>query len=82
MFRSIRFWVAVAIGTLLIVLFVLATDLGEIADAFEGANYWYLAPAVVVLFASFWLRCYRWSVLMRPVVSISARRLSNRSLRR
>lgn len=75
MFRSIRFWVAVVIGTLLIVLFVLATDLGEIADAFEGANYWYIAPAVVVLFASFWLRCYRWSVLMRPVVAISARRL-------
>ena len=44
MFRSIRFWVAVAIGTSLIVLFVLATDLGEIADAFEAATYWYLAP--------------------------------------
>ena len=67
--RSFRFWAALAIGVLLIALFVLSTDLSEIATAFEEATYWYLAPAVVVLFLSFWLRCYRWSVLMRPVAA-------------
>lgn len=74
-FRSFRFWLAAAVGVLLIALFLLATDPSEIADAFENANYWYVAPAVAVLFVSFWLRCYRWSILMRPVAAISARRL-------
>ncbi len=75
MLRSFRFWAAVAVGVLLIALFLLATDPSEIAEAFGDANYWYVAPAVVVLFLSFWLRCYRWSVLMRPVAAITPRRL-------
>ena len=80
MLRSFRFWAAVAVGVLLIALFLLATDPSEIAEAFEDANYWYVAPAVVVLFLSFWLRCYRWSVLMRPVAAITPRRLFSYSL--
>ena len=75
MFRSIRFWAALAVGVLLIALFLLATDLSEIVGAFEGATYWYLAPAAAVLFLSFFLRCYRWSILMRPVAAITPRRL-------
>lgn len=80
MFRSFRFWAALAIGVLLIALFLLATDLSEIADAFGEASYWYVAPAVAVLFISFWLRCYRWSILMRPVAAISPRRLFSYSI--
>ena len=80
MFRSFRFWAAVAVGVLLIALFLLATDPSEIAAAFEDANYWYIAPAIVVLFLSFWIRCYRWSILMRPVAAISARRLFSYSI--
>ncbi len=80
MFRSFRFWLAAAVGVLLVALFVLATDPSEIADAFQEANYWYIAPAVCVLFLSFWLRCYRWSVLMRPVAAISPRRLFSYSI--
>lgn len=80
MFRSFRFWAAIAVGVLLIALFLLATDPSEIADAFEDANYWYIAPAVVVLFLSFFLRCYRWSILMRPVAAISPRRLFSYSI--
>ena len=80
MLRSFRFWLAAAVGVLLVALFVLATDPSEIADAFQEANYWYIAPAVCVLFLSFWLRCYRWSVLMRPVAAISPRRLFSYSI--
>ncbi len=75
MFRSFRFWAGAAVGVLLITLFVLATDLSEIGDAFGEADYWYMLPAVAVLFLSLWLRCYRWSVLMRPVAAIAPRRL-------
>jgi hypothetical protein len=78
--RSFRFWIAVAIGVLLIALFLVATDPSEIADAFEDANYWYVAPAVAVLFLSFFIRCYRWSILMRPVAAITPRRLFSYSI--
>ncbi len=75
MLRSLRFWAGAAISVLLIALFLLATDPGEIADAFGEADYWYMVPAVAVLFVSLWLRCYRWSVLMRPVAAIAPQRL-------
>ncbi|HCU99811.1 MAG: hypothetical protein CL897_06680 [Dehalococcoidia bacterium] len=80
MFRSLRFWAAATVGILLIVLFLLVTDLSEVADAFREASYWYVAPAIVVLFLSFFLRCYRLSILMRPVVAISPRRLFSYSI--
>ncbi len=80
MLRSFRFWAALAVGVLLIALFLLATDPSEIADAFKDASYWYVAPAIVVLFFSFFLRCYRWSILMRPVAAISPRRLFSYSI--
>tara|TARA_Y100000588_G_scaffold341212_1_gene385117 strand:+ start:784 stop:1797 length:1014 start_codon:yes stop_codon:yes gene_type:complete len=79
-FRSLRFWAAATVGILLIVLFLLVTDLSEVADAFREASYWYVAPAIVVLFLSFFLRCYRLSILMRPVVAISPRRLFSYSI--
>lgn len=75
MFRSLRFWAGVAISALFIWLFLRGIDRGEIADAFKEVNYWYMIPAVGVLFIALAIRCWRWSVLMRPVAPISARRL-------
>ncbi len=75
MLRSLRFWAGAAISVLLIALFLLATDPSEIGDAFGEADYWYMVPAVAVLFVSLWLRCYRWSVLMRPIAAIAPQRL-------
>lgn len=56
-------------------LFLRATDPGELADAFEQANYWWLIPAVAVLFVAISARCIRWSILMRPVAPLSPARL-------
>lgn len=39
------------------------------------ANYWWLIPAVAVLFVAIIVRCLRWSILMRPLVEISPWRL-------
>jgi uncharacterized protein (TIRG00374 family) len=65
----------VAISALFIWLFLRATDRHEIADAFGEVNYWYMIPAVAVLFVALAVRCYRWSVLMRPVAPIGPWRL-------
>ena len=75
MLRSLRFWAGVAISALFIWLFLRATDADEIADAFGEANYWYMIPAVAVLFVALAVRCWRWSVLMKPVAPIGPWRL-------
>ena len=75
MFRSLRFWAGAAVSALLVALFFVATDPGEIGEAFGEVDYWYMLPAVGVLFVALWLRCFRWSVLMRPVAAIPPRRL-------
>lgn len=75
MYRSLRFWAGVAISVVFILLFLRATHPREIADAFGEANYWYMVPAIGVLFIALSIRCYRWSILMRPIAPISPRRL-------
>ena len=62
-------------SALFIWLFVRATDGDEIRDAFGEANYWYMVPAIGVLFVALTVRCWRWSVLMRPVAPIGPWRL-------
>jgi uncharacterized protein (TIRG00374 family) len=75
LFRSLRFWAGVAISALFIALFLRATHPREIGDAFGEADYWYMAPAIGVLFVALSVRCVRWSVLMRPVAPIGPVRL-------
>ena len=59
----------VAVSILLIVLFLRAIHPREIGDAFGEANYWYMIPAIGVLFVALAIRCLRWSILMRPVAA-------------
>ncbi|MFN0147428.1 MAG: lysylphosphatidylglycerol synthase transmembrane domain-containing protein, partial [Dehalococcoidia bacterium] len=75
MLRSYRFWVGFAISVVLIGLFLRATHPRELASALEAANYWYLVPALAVLFLAISARCVRWSILMRPVAPIRPARL-------
>lgn len=75
MLRSLRFWAGAGISALLIGLFLRATHPRELGNALEEANYWYLLPATVVLFAAIAVRCVRWSILMRPIAPLSAWRL-------
>jgi len=56
-------------------LFLRAIHPREIADAFGEANYWYIIPAIGVLFVALSLRCLRWSILMRPLAAIPPQRL-------
>ncbi|MFN0094644.1 MAG: lysylphosphatidylglycerol synthase transmembrane domain-containing protein [Dehalococcoidia bacterium] len=71
MLRSYRFWAGAAISVLFIALFLRATHPRELGDAMEQANFWWLIPALGVLFLAICARCIRWSVLMRPVAPLS-----------
>ncbi|MBI2723695.1 MAG: flippase-like domain-containing protein [Chloroflexi bacterium] len=64
-----------AASAVFIALFVRTTDFGEVRQAFEQANYWWIAGAVPVYFAGLWVRTIRWQYLLRPVKRISTLRL-------
>jgi hypothetical protein len=73
--RSVQFWVGVAISVVFIALFIRTIHPGDLRHALGEANYWYLAPAMVVFFVAIGVRCMRWSILMRPVHPMSPARL-------
>lgn len=75
MLRSFRFWLGLVISVVLIVLFFRGTDLDELRDSLNRANYWWMIPALGVLFISISIRCVRWSVLLRPIAPLSPARL-------
>jgi uncharacterized protein (TIRG00374 family) len=52
-------------------LFFWRTDLSEVGDALAQANYWWVAPAVAVWFASAALRSLRWHYLLRGLGDLS-----------
>lgn len=50
-------------------------DYQAIREAFSQVTYWYLIPALLLYFIGLLVRSYRWSVLLRPVEHVSARKL-------
>lgn len=45
-------------------------DFHQMGAAFKQANYWYVLPALALLFFSHWLRAVRWHYLMAPIRSV------------
>lgn len=73
--RSWRALLGFAISAIFLVLAFRGQDFGEIRNALEQANLWYLAPALLLYFAGVWVRAIRWSVLLRPLTKVGARQL-------
>ena len=74
-FGNWRFWAGGLVSVVALGLLVLLVDRKELAEALLTANYWYLAPAIVLYFVGQWFRALRWRYLLAPVAQISARRL-------
>jgi uncharacterized protein (TIRG00374 family) len=72
--RSWRVWLGFAISLGFLFFAFRGQDLGEIRDALRAVNYAYLVPALALYFTGVWVRAVRWSVLLRPVVRLQARR--------
>ncbi len=75
MHKSFRFWLAIGISVVFLGIFLSRLDLRETWELMVEANYFLLAPAVVVYFGSVYFRTLRWQYLMAPVKRLSVSRL-------
>ncbi|HOG47210.1 MAG TPA: lysylphosphatidylglycerol synthase transmembrane domain-containing protein [Anaerolineae bacterium] len=62
----LRLLVGLAISALCLYLVLRAVDLGTLAEAYRGADYRYLVPALALTVLINWARAYRWRLLMHP----------------
>ena len=70
-----RFWLAVVVSALFILLLFYQVDLGEIRSALLEANYLYVAPAIAFYFGAVYFRSVRWRYLLSPLRTIPVSRL-------
>ena len=75
MLRSKKVWLGLAVSALFLGLFLFRIDYSETFDALKGANYLYVAPAIVVYFGSLWFRTLRWQYLMKHLADVPMARL-------
>ncbi|MEK7276200.1 MAG: lysylphosphatidylglycerol synthase transmembrane domain-containing protein [Chloroflexota bacterium] len=68
-----QFFLGIAISALFVWLALRGIDLGQAWAALQGANYWWLVPAVAVYFLAVWARTWRWHYLLRPLKRIPLR---------
>ena len=62
-----RFWLALVVSALFMLLLLYQVDLTEIRSALLGANYLYVAPAIALYFGAVYFRSVRWRYLLSPL---------------
>lgn len=70
MLKSWRFWLGAVISALFLIIALRGLDLRHVLLDIRAANYWWLAPGVVVYFVAVWARTWRWHYLLRPIKPI------------
>ena len=70
--RSWRVVLGLAISAGFLVFAFRGQDYGRIREALGQANYLYVVPALMLYFAGIAVRAFRWKVLLRPIVRVSA----------
>ena len=70
-----QFWLGVLISVIFLWLALRGLKLSDVGSALRTANYWWLIPGVAVYFVGVWARAWRWHYLLRPLKSISTRRM-------
>jgi uncharacterized protein (TIRG00374 family) len=63
----IKFLVSLLISAVFIFLAFRGIDYKLMLAALQQANYWWLLPSVMAMFASHWLRAVRWRYFMEPI---------------
>ena len=62
-----KLWIGLFISALFLYLAFRKVDFGQMLEALRKANYWYLLPAILILFLSHFLRALRWRYLLDPI---------------
>lgn len=75
MLTSWRAWLGTGISLVFLYFAFRGQDLGEIRVALRETNLWWAVPALALYFTGVWLRAARWSILMRPLIPVTARSL-------
>ena len=70
-----RFWLALVVSALFMLLLLYQVDLGEIRSALLEANYLYVAPAIALYFGAVYFRSVRWRYLLSPLRTFPVSRL-------
>ena len=65
--NKIKLVIGLLISALFLYLAFHKVDFGEMLQAFKTANYWFLIPAVPIIFLSHFLRALRWRYLLDPI---------------
>ena len=73
--KNWRFWLALVVSALFMLLLLYQVDLGEIHSALLQANYLYVAPSIVLYFGAVYFRSVRWRYLLSPLRTIPVLRL-------
>ncbi len=77
MLRNTRFWIGVGITLLFLLLFIyqIRDDFGEMGRALGEANYIFLLPALLIYGVGVFFRAVRWRYLLKPLKGFSSFRL-------
>ena len=70
-----KYWIGIGVSIILLAYFLFTVDIRRMLDALAGANYWYIIPAVGMYFVSVYFRSMRWTVMLRHLKPVGARRL-------
>jgi glycosyltransferase 2 family protein len=67
LFRSRQFLIGIIVSIVFLAWALSNEDLGQVAGAIGGANYWTLLPALGLYFLGVWVRAVRWRILLKPI---------------
>jgi uncharacterized protein (TIRG00374 family) len=70
-----QFWVGLVISIVFLYLALRGLQFDQVWQSLQTANYWWLIPGVIVYFMGVWVRAWRWHYLLRPLKSISTRKM-------
>ena len=70
-----QFWLGGGVSLVLLLILIYRVDISEIKGALRDANYYLLAPSIIVYFIAVFFRAVRWRYLLTPIGEYSVVRL-------
>ncbi|TFG47734.1 MAG: flippase-like domain-containing protein, partial [Anaerolineales bacterium] len=70
-----QFWVGLALSAGFLYLALRGLEINEIWEPLKSARYWWLLPGVGIYFIGVWVRAWRWHYLLRPIKSVSTKKM-------